>query len=84
MIGRWRRTDQRGRSRSADPVAVARVPGRRRGAGGRLEPEPWPADSLQLIGDGLLAAVRDGIDGSADLARTCVNALRGAALGRRP
>jgi hypothetical protein len=38
--------------------------------------EPWPADSLQLIGDGLLAAVHDGADGSADLALMCVSALR--------
>jgi Uncharacterised protein family (UPF0158) len=37
---------------------------------------PSPADSLQLIGDGLLAAVRDGTEGSADLAQKCVNALR--------
>jgi hypothetical protein len=41
-----------------------------------LSQEPWPADSLQLIGDGLLAAVRAGTDGSVDLARACVNALR--------
>jgi hypothetical protein len=40
-----------------------------------LSKEPWPADSLQLIGDGLLAAVSDGIDGAAELARTCVNTL---------
>ena len=41
-----------------------------------LSQQPWPADSLQLIGDGLLAAVRAGTDGSVDLARECVNALR--------
>jgi hypothetical protein len=40
-----------------------------------LSQEPWPEDSLQLIGDGLLAALRDGVGGSAELARTCVNAL---------
>lgn len=40
-----------------------------------LSQEPWPADSLQLIGDGLLTAVRDDIGGSPELARTCVNAL---------
>lgn len=40
-----------------------------------LSREPWPADALQLIGHGLLAAVRDNIGGSAELARTCVNAL---------
>jgi hypothetical protein len=41
-----------------------------------LNRDPWPADSLQLIGDGLLAAVRYGADGSADLAHACVTALR--------
>jgi hypothetical protein len=41
-----------------------------------LSQEPWPADSLQLIGDGLLAAVQGGIAGSADLALKCVKALR--------
>lgn len=35
----------------------------------------WPADSLQLIGDGLMRAVRNGIDGSVGLARDCVIAL---------
>ena len=49
-----------------------------------LQHEPWPADSLQLIGDGLLAAVRDGTDGSADLAQACVRALHERELGRRP
>ncbi|RYC05721.1 UPF0158 family protein [Nocardioides zhouii] len=38
--------------------------------------DPWPADSLQLIGDGLLAAVRARADGSADLAHACATALR--------
>lgn len=37
---------------------------------------PLPGDSLQLIGDGLLAAVRDVAEGSAGLARECVTALR--------
>jgi hypothetical protein len=37
---------------------------------------PSSVDSLQLIGDGLLAAVRDGTEGSADRAQECVNALR--------
>jgi hypothetical protein len=40
-----------------------------------LSQEPWPVDSLQLIGDGLLAAVRDDIGGSPELALTCVDAL---------
>lgn len=38
--------------------------------------EPWPADSLQLLGDGLLAAVRAGTKGSTDWAVRCVRALR--------
>jgi len=29
-----------------------------------LSSAPWPADSLQLIGDGLVAALRSGADGS--------------------
>lgn len=41
-----------------------------------LRQEPWPADSLQLIGDGLLAAAPDRSDGSVDLAHACVAALR--------
>lgn len=41
-----------------------------------LNQEPWPGDSLQLIGEGLVAAVRTGVDGSAKLAATCVEALR--------
>jgi hypothetical protein len=41
-----------------------------------LSQAPWPVDSLQIIGDGLLAAVRQGTAGSADLAQDCVNALR--------
>ena len=45
-----------------------------------LSQDPWPADSLQLIGDGLLAAVRDGIDGSAELAREVRQRAGGAAL----
>ncbi len=63
-----------------------------------LSQEPWPDDSLQLIGDGLLAAVRDGVAGSVRIAMTCVDALRErdwdgdqelaealeAALGNRP
>lgn len=50
-----------------------------RGDGGglvsALNVAPWPDDSLQLIGDGLMAAVRGGANGSAELARVCVNAL---------
>ena len=41
-----------------------------------LSQESWPGDSLQLIGEGLLAAVRNGTDGSAELALDCVRALQ--------
>jgi hypothetical protein len=41
-----------------------------------LSQEPWPGDSLQLIGEGLLAAVRGSTDGSAALALDCVSALQ--------
>ena len=40
-----------------------------------LSKKPWPGDSLQLIGDGLLAAVRNSIEGAARLATACVEAL---------
>lgn len=40
-----------------------------------LSQEPWPGDSLQLIGEGLLGAVHNGTDGSAELAVECVSAL---------
>ena len=40
-----------------------------------LSKEPWPADSLQLIGDGLLAAISDGVGCAPEVARTCVDEL---------
>lgn len=40
-----------------------------------LGQESWPAYSLQVIGDGLLAAVSDGIGAAPELAHTCANAL---------
>jgi hypothetical protein len=40
-----------------------------------LDVGPWPGDSLQLIGDGLLAAIRDRVDRSAELGAQCVAAL---------
>jgi hypothetical protein len=40
-----------------------------------LSQEPWPPASLQLIGDGLMAAVLDDIGDSPGLARKCVDAL---------
>ena len=42
----------------------------------RLQSEPWPEDSLQLVGDGVLAAVEDGVDGSAGIAHELVARLR--------
>jgi len=40
-----------------------------------LSQAPLPADSLQLIGDGVLAAVRAHTDGAAGLAQQCISAL---------
>jgi hypothetical protein len=62
-----------------EPLAELRslvVRGDHAGLVATLSRAPLPAGSLQLIGDGLLAAVRDGTEGSADLAQECVNALR--------
>ena len=41
-----------------------------------LSQGPWPNDSLQLVGDGVLVAVRSGVDASAELAQECVARLR--------
>lgn len=46
-----------------------------RGLVALLAEEPWPADSLQLIGDGLLTAVSNGVGGAPEVARSCVHAL---------
>jgi len=46
------------------------------GLAAALSQEHWPDDSLQLIGEGLLAAVRNGTVGSAELAVECVSGLR--------
>jgi hypothetical protein len=43
---------------------------------GLLRQAPWPEHALQLIGDGLLAAVDQRVDGAERLARECVTALR--------
>ncbi len=62
--------EQRARLRGAvfrgDGAAVVR----------ELRDAPWPDDALQLIGDGLLAALADHVGASDDLARTCGAALR--------
>jgi hypothetical protein len=37
---------------------------------------PWPADALQLIGDGLLIALRQDVEGASSVAAECVDALQ--------
>ncbi len=64
----------------ADPEALTRLRSlvyRDDGAGlvAVLGQEPWPADSLQLTGDGLVRAVSDGVDEAPQLARACADAL---------
>lgn len=63
-----------------------------------LAGEPWPDDSLQLVGDGLISAVRAQVEGAPGLAAACAAALHerdwegddelaqalGAALGTTP
>ena len=51
------------------------VRGDGRGLVNRLSQEPWPPHPLQLIGDGLVAAVREGVEGAAGLAMTCAEKL---------
>jgi hypothetical protein len=41
-----------------------------------LRSDPWPGDVIQLIGDGLLAALAQGVTGARDLALECVTELR--------
>ena len=41
-----------------------------------LESGPWPDNTLQLIGDGLIAALGQRVGGAAALARRCVDLLR--------
>ncbi|GAB7003697.1 hypothetical protein JCM18899A_11680 [Nocardioides sp. AN3] len=86
---------------SDDPVTRLRslvYTGDGRGLVAMLSTGPWPEDSLQLIGDGLCAAVRAHVDGARQLAATCIDALDvrewegdrelvealGAALGTAP
>src|SRR4029450_11868365 len=37
---------------------------------------PWPVDALQLIGDGLMTAIGQEVDGASPLAAECEEALR--------
>ena len=41
-----------------------------------LTEQGWPPDSVQLVGDGLLDAVRSGVPGAAEEARRCAGALQ--------
>jgi hypothetical protein len=41
-----------------------------------LTDRPWPPHALQLIGDGLLMAIMEGVDGVLPVAAQCVDALR--------
>ena len=41
-----------------------------------LKRRPWPVDTLQLIGDGLLIALGQDVEGAAPLAAECVDALQ--------
>lgn len=76
VIEPWRRTDLHMDDREALTRLRSLVyQGDGPGLVAFLAQEPWPSDSLQLIGDGVLAAVREGVDGSPELARTCVIAL---------
>lgn len=43
---------------------------------GLLRAQPWPVDALQLIGDGLLAALPRQVEHAPELAGDCVRALR--------
>lgn len=41
-----------------------------------LTEQGWPPESMQLVGDGLLDAVRSGVPGAAEEARRCAGALQ--------
>ena len=41
-----------------------------------LESRPWPGEAIQLIGDGLIAALAQGVTGAHDLALQCAAELR--------
>jgi hypothetical protein len=66
MHGRERRTQLRSAVAQDDGASLVAL----------LRQEPWPADALQLIGDGLIAALTRRVDGAAELAHECVEALR--------
>lgn len=66
MIVREERSELRVAVARGDGVGLVRL----------LTGKPLPDDALQLIGDGLLAALRQGIPEASGLARDCVAALR--------
>ena len=41
-----------------------------------LQSRPWPDEAIQLVGDGLLAALAQGVTGGPDLALKCATKLR--------
>jgi hypothetical protein len=49
-----------------------------------LRYQPWPRDSLELIGDGLLAAVREGTKGLGEPCPRVRHCPSGAGMGGRP
>ena len=62
--------EERGRLRGAvyrgDGAEIVRL----------LTSRPWPVDALQLIGDGLVIAVGQDVEGASPLAAECVDALQ--------
>ena len=66
MPGSEERSQLRGAIAQGDGAAVAQL----------LTGRPWPEDAQQLIGDGLLTALSQQVDGAAPLTEVCVSALR--------
>lgn len=66
MDGREQRTRLRGAVARGDGTSLVAL----------LREGPWPDHALQLIGDGLAAALARRVDGVDDLAAECVAALR--------
>ncbi len=66
MPGREQRTQVRGAVARGDGVALVAL----------LSTGEWPEPWLQLVGDGLLAAVASAVDGAVPLASRCLESLR--------
>ena len=69
MPDREERMELRGLIAGGDGAGVVRL----------LTDRFWPEDALQLIGDGLVIALRQQVEGAADLAATCAAELRARA-----